>query len=140
MPPVVLDTNILVTALRSKLGASFQVLSAVGTGKFDITLSVPLILEYEEILLRERNHLRLSKNDIQNLLDYLCRVAFHQDIFYLWRPILPDPQDDHILELAIAAGCRHIITYNRRDFVGAKKFGLKILTPAEFLVSLGELK
>ncbi len=140
MPPVVLDTNILVTALRSNLGASFQVLSAVGTGKFDITLSVPLLLEYEEFLLRESYHLKLSKNDIQDLLDYLCRVAFHQDIFYLWRPILPDPQDDHILELAIAAGCHTIITYNRRDFVGVEKFGLKILTPAEFLASLGELK
>jgi putative PIN family toxin of toxin-antitoxin system len=136
VPLVLLDTNVVVTGVRSRNGAAFRLLSLVGTGRFEICLSVPVVLEYETVLL-ERLH--LTATDVGDLLDYCCSVAKQQEIHYLWRPYLKDPKDDLILEAAVAGGCGAIITYNRRDFGGAEKFGVRILTPAEFLRRIGEL-
>ncbi|MFQ5794465.1 MAG: putative toxin-antitoxin system toxin component, PIN family [Candidatus Bipolaricaulia bacterium] len=134
---VVLDTSVLVAGLRSRRGAAFALLSLVGTGRFDIALSVPLVLEYEDALLRQVEESWLKESDVGDLLDYLCSVAIRQEIFFLWRPYLRDPEDDMVLELAVAAGCEAIITYNRRDFANAESFGLRVLTPAEFLDEIG---
>jgi putative PIN family toxin of toxin-antitoxin system len=137
-PQVVLDTNVLVAGLRSRQGASFQLLSQVGRGRFEICVSVALVLEYEEVLVRERPALGLSSRDIDGLLDYLCSVARRQEIHFLWRPLLRDAGDDMVLELAVAGGCDAIITFNRRDFEGAELFGVRILTPPEFLQVIGD--
>jgi putative PIN family toxin of toxin-antitoxin system len=133
MPVVVLDTNILVSAIRSTRGASFQVLSSVGTGLFDIAVSVPLVLEYEDAMLRHVEHSNLEETDIRDVIDYLCTVAKLQHIYFLWRPLLRDPKDDLVVEVAIAAGCDAIITHNRKDFEGIEALGLRILTPRAFL-------
>ena len=69
-----------------------------------------------------------------------CKIGLHQEIFFLWRPFLPDPTDDHVLEVAVAAGCDAIVTYNKRDFKGIEKFGLRILDPRELLSEIGVLK
>ena len=138
-PRVVLDTNVLVAGLRSRRGAAFRLLSEVGKASFEIALSVPLVLEYEDALLRP-GVTNLGQRDVDVLLDYFCKVAHQQQIFYLWRPLLPDPKDDMLLELAVAARCRSIITYNVRDFVGAEKFGVSVLEPGPFLSSVGVLK
>ena len=137
-PVVVLDTNILVAALRSRDGASFKILSLIGASKFQICLSVPLVLEYEEILLREIEHLTVDEQDIQDLIDYLCSVGQHQSIYFLWRPYLRDVADDFVLELAVAAECDYIVTFNQRDFLGVEKFGVQVLSPKEFLLAIGE--
>jgi len=108
----------------------------VGSGKFDITVSVPLVLEYEGVLLRHLPATALDETDIRDLVDYLCSVAARQEIFFLWRPKLRDPADDLVLELAIAANCEAIITHNVRDFVGAHQFGVEVLTPGSFLKQL----
>jgi putative PIN family toxin of toxin-antitoxin system len=139
VPRVVLDTNVVVAGLRSRRGAAFRLLSEVGKASFEIALSVPLILEYEDALLRP-GVTNLGQADVDILLDYFCKVAHLQQIFYLWRPLLPDSKDDMLLELAVAAGCRSIITYNLRDFVGAEKFGVSVLEPGPFLSNLGVLK
>jgi putative PIN family toxin of toxin-antitoxin system len=136
-PNVVLDTNVLVAATRSQRGASFRLLSLVGRGRFDVTISVPLVLEYEDALLREPGATPLSETAIQDILDYVCLAALQQDIFFLWRPFLPDPKDDLVLEAAVAGRCDAIVTYNRRDFVGVEKFGLRTLLPGEFLQEIG---
>jgi len=115
---IVLDTNVIVAAVRSRKGAAFQLLSLVGSARFHIAVSVPLVLEYEDALLRQLAETSLSKADIHAVLDYLCSVGKHQDIFFLWRPMLRDPKDDMVAEVAVAAGCDSIVTYNRRDFVG----------------------
>lgn len=136
---VVLDTNILVAALRSRNGGSFKLLSLVGLGKFEINVSVPLVLEYEEVLTRLCADVKLAKQDIADLLDYLCHVAKRREVYFLWRPSLKDPQDEMILELAVTAGCRHIITHNKRDFAGAERYGIEVLDAKEFLQRIGEV-
>jgi len=58
---------------------------------------------------------------------------------HIWRPYLRDPKDEMVLETAVAGGCDAIVTYNRRDFVGAEKFGIQVLSPKAFLQQIGEL-
>ena len=139
VPRVVLDTNVLVAGLRSRQGASFRLLDEVGRGKFEIALSVPLVLEYEDALLRHTPVTGLSRRDVDVILDYFCSVAHLQTIFFLWRPLLPDPQDDLVLELAVAAGCQSVVTYNVRDFRGAESLGVSAQRPGPFLKAIGVL-
>ncbi len=136
-PRIVLDTNVLVAGLRSRRGASFRLLSEVGRGGFEIALSVPLVLEYEDVLLRQRKATGLSTADIDAIVNYLCSVGILQRVFYLWRPQLPDPGDDFVLELAVAASCGTVVTHNIRDFQGAARFGIKVMTPFAFLRQIG---
>lgn len=138
MHRVVLDTNVLVAGLRSRQGASFRALTLLGQGRFQVAVSVPLMLEYEDVLLRPGGQLELDANDVATVLDYLCSIAHHQAVFYLWRPLLPDPKDDMLLELAVAARCSAIVTHNLRDFAGAQSFGISILSPGAFLRILEE--
>src|SRR5699024_2054706 len=138
MVNVVIDINVLISALRSNRGASFKLISLIGTGKFDISLSVPLIVEYEAVSKRKKFEY-LIDTDIDDLLNYLCKVADKRDIFFLWRPFLKDPKDDMVLELAVEAGCEYIITYNLDDFKGIEQFGVEAITPKQFLITIGEL-
>jgi len=136
---IVIDTSVLVAALRSRRGASFRLLSLVGrSGRFDISVSVPLVLEYEEVAKRE-SVTGLTDEDIEAIVDYLCAVAHRREIFFLWRPFLRDPGDDLVLEVAVEAQCDTIVTFNRKDFAGADQFGIEIVTPGEFLYQIGEL-
>jgi putative PIN family toxin of toxin-antitoxin system len=139
MTRVMVDTNVVVAGLRSRRGAAFRLLSQIGQGAFDIALSVPLVLEYEDALLRA-GLTNLTQQAVDDVLDYFCKVAHLQRIFFLWRPLLPDPKDDMVLELAVAARCQAIVTYNLGDFAEANKFGVQVLEPAPFLSRIGALK
>ena len=132
---VVLDTNVLVAAMRSRRGASYKLLTLLGSGKFEVSVSVGLVLEYEDAL---RRRVPLGEDDVDNVLDYLCAVANKPRVYYLWRPMLRDPNDDLVLEVAVAGGCEAIVTFNRRDFRGADRFGVRVLSPRELLVEIGE--
>jgi predicted nucleic acid-binding protein len=137
---IVIDTNVFYAGLRSKIGASYLLLTEIGRHPaFGIHLSVPLVLEYEEIARRQAKTLGLTYQDIDDILDYLCSVAGLHDVFYLWRPFLPDPEDDLLLELAVEAGCNRLITHNLKDFVGIEQFGVKPMPPAQFLKEIGAL-
>jgi putative PIN family toxin of toxin-antitoxin system len=137
---VVIDTNVLYAGLRSQRGASHRLLREIGRNEaFQIHLSVPLVLEYEEVARRHARTLGLSFQDIDDILDYLCSVAGLHDVFYLWRPFLPDPDDDMLLELAVEAACNRIITFNLKDFAGIEQFGVKPVAPREFLKEIGVL-
>ena len=138
-PQIVLDTNVVIAALRSRRGASFQLLSLVDSGAFEINASVPLVLEYEEVLYRELSALTLVADDVDDLLDYLCSVANRRQIHFLWRPYLKDPKDDMVLELAVTADCDYVVTYNRRDFQGAETFGVEVIEPVQLLRIIGGL-
>jgi putative PIN family toxin of toxin-antitoxin system len=137
---VVIDTNVLLAALRSQRGTSYRLLSLVGDSRWQFNLSVPLLLEYEDVLKRARTGLNLTDAEIDDILDYLCSSANLREIFYLWRPALRDPKDDFVLELAVESECDFIITFNVKDFVGIEKFGLTAVTPREFLRLLGEIR
>lgn len=133
VPRVVLDSNVIVSGLRSGLGASNRVLSLVGSGRFVHAVSVALAFEYEAAVLRPEAGVRLPRPVIDDILDYLCRAADRQRIHFLWRPALPDPGDDLVLEVAVQARCSRIVTFNTRDFRGAERFGVRAVTPGAFL-------
>ena len=130
-PLVVLDTNVLVSALRSQRGASYAVVGSLGTELFDIAVSVPLVLEYEDAMLRHRGSLTVGQ--VGDVIDYVCSVARHHRVFFLWRPLLRDPNDDMVAEIAVAAGAQAIVTHNARDFLGVGRLGLKVWSPKQFL-------
>lgn len=138
-PPIVIDTSVLASALRSRQGVSHRLLGLLGSGRYDVSLSVPLLLEYEQVAKRLVGKIPLTETDIDDILDYVCQVAGHQRVFYLWRPFLKDPEDDMVLELAVAANCGYIVTFNTRDLAGAEQFGIRIITPREFLQLIGEV-
>ena len=132
-PPVVLDTNVLYAGLRSNRGASFRLLELLDSGLFEPCVSVPLVFEYESVLKRAARELGLTHSDVDDVVDFICRVARPQPIFFLWRPLLRDPKDDMVLEVAVEGRCDYIVTHNVRDFAGAEQFGLQIVLPGEFL-------
>lgn len=135
---IVLDTNVLEAAFRSRRGASFAVISLIGTGRFEMAISVPMVLEYEEVLLRQAGGAERTEARVRDVLDYLCSVGKQQKIFFRWRPTLADPSDDMVLELAVAGGCDAIVTHNRRHFREVHRFGIRVLSPAEFLDEIGD--
>ena len=136
---IVIDTNVFVSALRSHRGASYRLFMLLGGKQFEISVSVPLILEYESAAKRLTREFGLTHSDVDDALDYICSIAEQCQIHYLWRPMLKDPKDDLVLELAVEASAKFIVTYNLRDFAGAEKFGIQVLTPKEFLKVIGEI-
>ena len=139
IPQIVIDTNVFVAALMSRRGASYKLLMLLGQGRFELNISVALILEYEDVAMRKLNLLSLPEARVVDILDYVCAVAQHQNLYYLWRPVLRDPADDMVLELAVASASQYIVTFNIRDFVGSERFGVEAVAPREFLFRIGEL-
>lgn len=137
---IVIDTNVVLAGLRSPRGASYQVLTLLGRDLFDVHISVPLILEYESVAVRHLDDLPISNSDVDDVLDYICRVGVAHEIYYTWRPFLSDPDDDMVLEVAVASGSAAIVTFNKHDFRGCERFGLRLLTPAELLKEIGVLQ
>lgn len=132
--PIVIDTNVLVAALKSRNGASFRLLMALTTGVYSPCLSIPLFVEYEAVLKRSGLLPHLSAGDIDAVLDYFLSRASIHEVFFLWRPFLKDPKEDLVLEAAVASQSRFLVTFNLRDFVGVEKyFGIKVATPQQFL-------
>ncbi len=136
---IVIDTNVIIAAMRSKRGASNLLLQLLGTGDWQADISIPLVLEYEEVCRRLLPPLGLSHEQINDFLDYFCTICQPHKIFYLWRPYLKDADDDFLLELAVEAGADFIVTFNKKDFVGVEKFSIQALTPKEFLQRTGDL-
>jgi putative PIN family toxin of toxin-antitoxin system len=133
----VLDTNVPVAGLRSKRGASHQLLRLMGEGEWRLNISVALALEYEEVLKRTGLLLGIGETDVDGFLDYLFAVSNLIPSVVRRRPSLRDPDDEHILEVAVQCGAM-IITHNKKDFVGAERFGVSVITPAELLKLLRE--
>ncbi len=129
---VVVDTNVIIAALRSRQGASFAVLSELGKS-WKPVISVPLILEYEAVAKRENASLKIPEEAIEAVLRAFCFYGQQPAIHFRLRPALPDPRDDFILELAVAGRADRIVTYNLRDFRGAERFGVHAETPRELL-------
>jgi len=147
MPPymrIVLDTNVLVMAARSRNGAAYSLVSSLPSTKFEIAVTIPLYMEYRDVLSRpEILKLGYTLADVDGLTQYLVSIAHKQSIFFLWRPWLKDPKDDMVLEAAFASRSEYIVTYNSKDFRGRgieENFGIKPVTAYEFLKEMGEMK
>jgi predicted nucleic acid-binding protein len=131
---VVLDTSVLVAAARSRRGASFAVVNSIPAAEFQICLSVALYTEWQEVLTRSENlPPGQTAEDAIGFVRYLASQAHLQEIYFLWRPMLADADDDMLLELAFAASSQHIITHNIADFHGSERLGVTAVTPREFL-------
>ena len=128
-----MDTNVLFAGLYSSTGASFQILRLLDTGRLQTVLSTALLFEYEDILKRKQTVLELSNREVDIVLDNICVLSKFQEIYFLWRPYLKDPKDDHVLEVAVASHTPIIVTHNLKDFKGISKFAIKAITPGTFL-------
>ena len=141
MKAYVVDTNVLVAAFRSDTGASRQVLEAARARRFDLLLSVPLMLEYESVLTRPE-HLAASgasREDVSAVLDELASVGKRVELVIRTRPMLPDPNDEMVLETAINGRADAIVTFNDRDFRPvATRFRCSVLRPGEVVRRLAE--
>lgn len=130
----VLDTNVFVAAFRSINGASFEILRRLPISGFTPCLSLPLFMELQDVLTRPDN-LPSSKSvsNVHEFLQDFTSISLLQDIYFLWRPFLPDPDDDLILELAFAANAPYIVTHNLNDFRGSEALGVTPISPKDFL-------
>ena len=137
-PTLILDTSVLIAGLRSSLGASFAFLDLVVSGRFTIGLTAALVLEYEATCMKSLPALNLTADDVKELLDYFCHVGKRAAIRFQVRPSVADPDDELVLEAAIAAGSEWIVTHNIRDMTaGAARYGIEVITPCEALRRLG---
>ncbi len=142
---IVIDTNIVLSALLSKRGASHRLMVWLFQQKKKYSVvSNTLITELEDVLTREKNiklFNNLTKDDVLSFIDDICLISYHQAIHFLWRPFLKDKNDDMVLEVAVNANAKAIITFNPKDFEGVKEsFGIEVLTPKEYLMRIGEIK
>lgn len=135
-----MDTATMVAAIRSDAGASRRLVVAALERQVTLLVSVALMIEYESVLTRDE-HLAasgLSLAEVATLLDAIARVAEPVRLAFLWRPMLPDPDDDMVLEVAVNGRADAIVTMNRRDFGPAVKgFGIDVLVPGEAAARLG---
>ncbi len=137
---IVLDTNVLVAALRSKTGAANLLMQSLFRDqKWRLHVSTPLLFEYEAVLKRPEMRNFVSTTDVDDLIDAICSIASDNEIFYLWRFMVRDPKDAFVFELAIRASVDYLITFNSKDFPNAEKFGVKLVTPRDFLTIVGEI-
>lgn len=136
---VVTDTNVLIAALKSKQGASHKLLLSLADNAFIPNISVPLFFEYESVAKRTGLLSNLNSEDIDSILNYILNKSNIRKIFYLWRPFLKDHKDDLVLEVAVESQSEYIITFNKSGFSGCEKFGVKIVTPYEFMKIRGIL-
>ncbi len=141
---IVIDTNVILSALYSKKGASFKLLKWLFRYNQQVNVvSIPLITEFEDVLTRpehrDRYH-QLTIQDINLFIDDICNVSKHQKIFYLWRPFLSDVKDDMVLETAFNGNADYIVTHNIKDFRNVyESFSIQPVTPKLFLEIISEL-
>ena len=133
-----MDTNVIVSGLYSRRGASYQLLKAALSGELSFAVSPLVALEYEGVLNKKikEGFLKVSEKDCGRILSALFTNAT-----VIWRPlqirpVLSDPTDDKILECAISCDCTHIITFNKRHFPSAltAPWGIRVMTAGEFLL------
>lgn len=139
LPHIVIDTNVLVSALRSQRGWSFELLERIGTLQFQHVVTVPLVMEYEDVLSR-KGMVPLNASGVNDVLDYLCASGLRQQVHFLWRPKLPDVRDDMVLEAAFNGQCDAIVTWNVRYFAAAGALNIEVISPDLFVKRLLERK
>ena len=136
---VVLDTSIVVAALRSRRGASHRLLELVAHGQVRPLVSTALFLEYEDVLMRPETRLatKMDAANVEGFLAAFASAAEGVEVNFRWRPQLTDPNDELVLETAVNGAADALVTHNVRDFrEAAPRFGLRVLLPREVLKEL----
>jgi len=131
---LVLDTDVVVAALRSDGGASRQLLLAAFDGRIEMLVSVPLVLEYEAVLTRPQllKDVALTIGEVGTLLDTILSVAVPVEMRFLWRPQLKDPSDEMVLETAVNGAADWVVTFNLRHLAeAAREFGIRVARPCD---------
>ncbi len=128
-----MDTNVLYAGLRSREGASFQLLRLLRAGKWTLLLSNTVATEYEEILLREAVVLGVTPEETGKLLDDLCVLAERSHLSNRWLPLLPDPDDEPFAHLASESKADYLVTHNQRHYEPIRQRGIRVVTPKAFL-------
>ena len=136
---VVLDTNVIVAAMRSRVGASHRLLLTMGHPRWQSVVTPALMYQYEEVARRPGNAPGLSAQDVSDILDLIYQRSHRQFVYFRWRPVSPDPGDDLVLDAAIAGRCDVVVSFNERHLRPAGEFGIEVLKPAEFLKRIGEI-
>ena len=133
---IVLDTSIIVAALRTRRGAANAVLRLVARRRLVALATPPLLLEYEDVLKRPEQQLvhGLAPEEVDRVLAELAALLEPVEIHFQWRPQARDPSDEMVLEAAINGGADALVTYNVADFRAAgERFGVPIVRPADLL-------
>ncbi len=136
---IVVDTSVLVAGLRSDQGAAFRLLTLLNDRRWQLNVSVPLVLEYEAVLKRSQHGDFLTGTEVDRWVDDICEISNLRTVFYQWRPIARDADDDFVVDLAVECQADFIVTYNLRDLQPAMQFGIEVVTPKTFLQIAGEL-
>ena len=138
---MVLDTDVVVAALRSPSGASARLLEAALDGTVTLLANVALVLEYEAVCTRTEHVAAsgLSAKQVAIFLDAIAALAEPVESHFIWRPQLRDPADEMVLEAAVNGAAQAIVTFNRRDFGSAPaRFGVEVLLPRDTLRRLSK--
>lgn len=137
---LVLDTNVVVAAFRSRHGASNWLLEQVANGTVRALCTTALFLEYEAVLARKetRSATGHSLKDVEAIMNALAAVAEPVDVRFRMRPILRDAGDEMVLEAARSGGADALVTHNVRDFTPARLFGIEVANPGEIVRRLRE--
>lgn len=134
---VVVDTNILVAGLIGAKGPNREILRLCLQGELQPCIGNALYLEYQDLLNRDNIQALCNQTSVtlQEFLDGFSAICKPVTARYLWRPNLTDEADNHLIELAIAAQAKYIITNNTRDFAGAelKRLGYEVIQPEQLL-------
>lgn len=137
-----LDTDVVVAAVRSDRGASRQLLLAALNRRFQLLASVPLMFEYEAVLTRTEHldAIGLNADEIGEILDAIATIAIPVSLRFLWRPRLQDPADEMVLETAVNGGADQLVSFNVRHLAhAAGLFGVRVITPGEAWKKIREL-
>lgn len=137
---VILDTNVVLAAMRSRTGASHRLLATIGHARWQSIVTPALMYEYEDVARRPGIVPGLSSQDVTNILDMIYRESHRQVVWLSWRPLSSDPGDDAILEAAIAGNCDYVVSFNERHLRVIQEFGIEILKPVDLLRLIGEIK
>jgi len=136
---VVIDSNVVVAAIRSKVGWSHKLVFSIGVDhRWQACLSGPLLQEYTEQTLSHAHIPGWLGEECEDFLDYLCQSSRWCENHFLWRPLLQDADDHMVVEAAVASSAEYIITFNKSDLKPAEAFGITLMTPREFLLHLAK--
>ncbi|MBP7334588.1 putative toxin-antitoxin system toxin component, PIN family [Niveispirillum sp.] len=133
---LVLDTDVIVAALRSPTGASAALLLAADDRLVQLLATVPLFIEYEAVTHRVEHILAagLTSADVDMFLNHLVELVQPVEPWFLWRPQLRDPADEIVLEAAVNGRADALVSFNHRHFLpAAGRFGVPVLRPGEAL-------